>query len=109
MAAGQRSRLATELRCRPRSTKMILVRPKNHFSTTSCRATKRLRLAAINALMIFIAGPLLFGVIEFAIAQDIFGRIVGTVTDSSGATVPGVKVNIVNEATQVSRDVTTDR
>jgi len=88
---------------------MILVRPKNHFSTTSCRATKRLRLAAINALMIFIAGPLLFGVIEFAIAQDIFGRIVGTVTDSSGATVPGVKVNIVNEATQVSRDVTTDR
>ena len=33
----------------------------------------------------------------------------GTVTDSSGATVPDVKVTIVNEATQASREVTADR
>jgi hypothetical protein len=88
---------------------MILARPKSHFSTTSRRATKRLCLATVNAPMIVISAILLLGLVEFAVAQDIFGRIVGTVTDSSGATVPDVKVSIVNEATQASRDVTADR
>jgi hypothetical protein len=88
---------------------MILVRPENHFSTIRCGKTKRLRLAVVNTLMILFAASLFSGAVEFAVAQDIFGRIVGTVTDSSGATVPAVKVTIVNDATQVSRDVTADR
>src|SRR5579859_3586989 len=42
-------------------------------------------------------------------AQDIFGRVSGTVTDASGAVVAGVKVTLTNEATQARRDLTTDR
>src|SRR5260370_11619151 len=93
----------------PQENKMILARPKSHQSITSRRATKRLCLAAGNVRMILLAALLLFGLVEFAIAQDIFGRIVGTVTDSSGAVVPYVKLTVVNEATQTSRDGTPDR
>jgi hypothetical protein len=46
---------------------------------------------------------------RFAVAQDIFGRISGTVTDSSDASVSGAKVTITNEATQISRVLTTDK
>jgi hypothetical protein len=42
-------------------------------------------------------------------AQDIFGRISGTVTDSSGAVMAGAKLTLTNEATQARRDLTTDR
>ena len=88
---------------------MIVVHPKSHFSTTSRRAAKHLCSAATNALMILAVAMLLSAAVEFATAQDIVGRIVGTVTDSSGAAVPDVKVTIVNEATQAGRDVTSDR
>src|SRR5262245_58723329 len=40
--------------------------------------------------------------------QTIFGRISGSVTDGLGSGVPGAKVSIVNEATQFTRQVTTD-
>ena len=88
---------------------MIPVRPKSHFSTTSCRAAKPLYSKAISALVILTAAMLLSAAVEFAMAQDIFGRIVGTVTDPSGAAVPDVKVTIVEEATQATRNVTSDR
>ena len=88
---------------------MSVVRPKNQISLIGCGMMKRFRLAALSALMILLAASLFLGAVEFAVAQDIFGRIAGTVTDSSGGTVPDVKVTIVNEATQVSRDVTTDQ
>jgi hypothetical protein len=89
---------------------MILVRPNRHFSTAkSCRATNRLCWAAVNALIILLAALAMSGLVEFAIAQDIFGRIAGTVTDSSGAAVPNISVTIVNEATQASRIVTSDQ
>jgi len=88
---------------------MTLLRLENHFSTIRCGRTKRLRSVAVNAVMILFAASILFASVQFAAAQDIFGRIVGTVTDSSGATVPDVKVSIVNDATQASRDVMTDR
>ena len=42
-------------------------------------------------------------------AQDIFGRISGTITDPSGAAIGNAKVTIVNEATQVRREVTADK
>ena len=41
-------------------------------------------------------------------AQTITGRISGTVTDSTGAAVPGVTVKITNEATQQARTSMTD-
>jgi len=44
-----------------------------------------------------------------AIAQDIFGRISGTITDSSGATIPAVKITITNEATKAQRELSTDK
>src|SRR5260370_14116764 len=88
----------------PQENKMILARPKSHHSITSRRATKRLCLAAGNVRMILLAPPLLFGLVEFAIAQDIFSRIVGTVTDSWGALVPDVKLTFVNQDCPAHRD-----
>src|SRR6476659_7944199 len=41
-------------------------------------------------------------------AQNIFGRISGTVTDPAGAVVPNIKITIANEATKVARTLTTD-
>jgi hypothetical protein len=41
-------------------------------------------------------------------AQDATGRIIGNVTDPSGAVVAGAKVTIVNVATQITSTTTTD-
>lgn len=43
-----------------------------------------------------------------AIAQDFRGSITGTITDSTGASVPGAKVSIRNIATNTSVDTVTD-
>jgi hypothetical protein len=90
-------------------TKMILAHRERYFSAIHRGTAKRLRLVAAEALMLLFAASLFSVAADFAGAQDIFGRIVGTVTDPSGATVAGVKVTIVDEATQAGRDVTTDR
>src|SRR5258708_1810513 len=63
----------------------------------------------VSSLMILFGASLLSVAVEFAVAQDIFGRIAGTVTDSSGSAVPNTKVSIVNEATQISRVVTSEK
>jgi hypothetical protein len=88
---------------------MILTRLKNDFVPFSCGRIKRLRLATLNALIMLLAMALFPGSHEFAAAQDIFGRISGTIIDSSGATVANAKVNITNEATLISRSVTADK
>lgn len=41
-------------------------------------------------------------------AQTTFGRISGAVTDSNGAVVPGATITITDEATRITRSVTTD-
>src|ERR1700740_53434 len=88
---------------------MTLTRPNNRFLVVSYAMIKRLRFAALNGLIILFAVSLLPGADEFAAAQDIFGRIVGTITDSSGGMVPNVKVTITNEATRVPRVMTADK
>src|SRR5229473_3358512 len=90
-------------------TKMSPARPKNPFLPISCGTIKRFRLAVLNALTIVFTILLSAGASEFAVAQDIFGRMAGTVTDSSGSAVPNAKVSIINEATQISRVVTSEK
>jgi hypothetical protein len=43
-----------------------------------------------------------------ALAQSIFGTILGTVTDPSGAVLQGVTVTVTNQGENISRDVKTD-
>src|SRR5260370_16620763 len=43
-----------------------------------------------------------------AAAEGIFGRIAGSVTDSQGGAIAGVKITIVNEETRLERQTTTD-
>ena len=43
-----------------------------------------------------------------AVGQSTSGRIVGRVSDSTGAVVSGVKVTLINQATSVGRDTTTN-
>ena len=52
------------------------------------------------ACAFFLAIPLL--------AQTIFGTILGTVTDPSGAVMPDVTVTVTNQGENNSRDVKTD-
>jgi Carboxypeptidase regulatory-like domain len=63
------------------------------------------RITPFAALLLII----IYGVFSSgAPAQTITGRISGTVTDASGAAVPGVTVKIINEATQQPRSAMTD-
>jgi hypothetical protein len=61
------------------------------------RRTPRL-LAALMVVFAFVGS-------RGAVAQDIFGVISGTVTDPSGAAIPGVQIVVINEATQEKRAV----
>ena len=72
---------------------MILARSKNR-----CQPSFSLSMA-LAVVMLFLAGT----AGQSALAQDIVGRISGTVTDTQGSVVPGAKVTITDEATGVSR------
>jgi hypothetical protein len=67
------------------------------------RLGNRVTLAVPLLLLVLLSGP------PIARAQDIFGRIVGTITDISGAPIPGVTVTITNEGNKVQRGLTTDK
>src|SRR5882724_2685 len=57
----------------------------------------------------FIATLLILGLFAMAgLAQVSTGRIEGTVTDAQGATVPGAQVKVINKATGLSLETTTD-
>src|SRR3982074_1166418 len=43
-----------------------------------------------------------------ALAQTIFGTILGTVTDASGAVVPNLAIKVINQGENTSRDARTD-
>ena len=66
------------------------------------RSKKRCQPSFSMLLVLFVA--VLFLVeSQSALAQDVVGRISGTVTDSQGSVVSGAKVTITDEATGVSR------
>src|SRR5437763_1612162 len=52
---------------------------------------------------------LLVCLLPSALAQSTGGRIIGRVSDSTGAVVAGVTVTLVNDATGISRDTKTDQ
>ena len=68
------------------------------FSPTSRRTA--VSFGVISAVLIFTSSVL---------AQSTGGRIIGRVSDSTGAVVSGVTVTLVNGATGVSRDTKTDQ
>src|SRR6201984_810504 len=83
---------------------MTLAPSENH-RVPMIRAMRRINSALLGRPVI-LATALLFAVVgtgHFAVAQDIVGRISGTVTDAQGAVVPDARVTITNEATRVSR------
>ena len=90
---------------------MTFTRTNNHAFARNCERGKRFGLAPSHVVVMLTAGLLFFlaGAGEFAVAQDIFGRIAGTITDSSGSAVPSLKVTIINEDTHVARAVTADK
>jgi hypothetical protein len=70
---------------------MILARSKN-----GCQPSFSLPLVLFVAFLFLVES-------QFALAQDVVGRISGTVTDTQGSVVSGAKVTITDEATGVSR------
>ncbi len=62
-------------------------------------------ITSISVLSCMLAIPLLR---EPAAAQSIFGTIVGTVTDATGAVIPGAKVTAANIGTNEKREFTTN-
>jgi len=61
-----------------------------------------------RASLCFLALLSTFFLILPALGQSTGGRVLGRITDPTGAVVNGVKVTLVNEATGVSRDTTTN-
>ena len=72
------------------------------FNFASPRLCSRVTLTVIF-LFLALSDP------TTALPQDIFGRIVGTITDTSGAAIPGVTVTITNEGSNRERTLTTDK
>lgn len=63
-----------------------------------------MRNAIVKRLMCALTFAFIFFVVEASAgAQDIFGVISGTVTDTTGAVVPGASITITNEATTLAR------
>ena len=62
----------------------------------------------LKGLLTLSATLVLLGVAAPLIAQDIFGRISGTVTDPTGAVIPHAKITITNEETKLIRTTQAD-
>ncbi len=70
--------------------------------------SQRIRIQGITSILVLscmLAVPLLR---QPAAAQSIFGAIVGTVTDATGAVIPGAKVTATNIRTNEKRGFTTN-
>ena len=60
---------------------------------------------AFRIVLVFLIG---FAAVTSARADNLYARIHGTITDSSGAVVPGVTVTALNNSTGLSRTVVSD-
>ncbi|HTC93909.1 MAG TPA: carboxypeptidase regulatory-like domain-containing protein [Terriglobales bacterium] len=69
---------------------------------------KQTRWFALAAFAVIVTAFCLAAFVQPAAAQDVFGRISGTVTDTQGAVIPDASVTITNEQTKLSRTVKTD-
>ncbi|HWX53163.1 MAG TPA: carboxypeptidase regulatory-like domain-containing protein [Verrucomicrobiae bacterium] len=75
-------------------------------SPLSCSARS---VKMVHRTLMFLAATWLLAMsVELAGAQDIYGRISGTVIDQSGAAVINAKVTITNQDTRLSRTAKTD-
>jgi len=61
-----------------------------------------------SVLRISLLAGFVFGVAVPSIAQTFYGSILGTVTDSAGAVIPGASTTLTNQGTQEHRTVPTD-
>jgi hypothetical protein len=79
-----------------------------------CSFPGRTNTAPSSCLVVFRLLALLFvtllssAAVQFADAQDIFGRISGTITDTTGAVIPHTTITITNEETRLTRTTTSD-
>lgn len=62
----------------------------------------------LTSFLGFVAASILVLAPVLSHAQDATARITGTITDSSGAVIPGVQVTVTNTATLISRESTSD-
>jgi len=80
-----------------------------HFQTSLFLQTgKQFRWFALAACAVIVTVLCLAAFVQPAAAQDVFGRISGTVTDTQGAVIPDATITITNEQTQLSRTLKTD-
>src|ERR1700734_779251 len=77
-----------------------MTRPPMTKTYTSVSRCSLHCLATLTLITVFLPG--------LSRAQDATARITGTITDSTGAVIPGVQVTVTNTATQISREATTD-
>src|SRR5206468_9165380 len=63
-------------------------------------SSKRTTLAVYCCALVSLLSPLLYG--------QATGSFSGTVSDNSGAVVAGAKITIISQATNISREATTD-
>jgi hypothetical protein len=59
--------------------------------------------------MVFKLSLVIIGCAAFLSAQTYQGRILGTVTDATGAVVPAAQVSITNTATDITRTLVTNK
>ncbi|HTD21378.1 MAG TPA: carboxypeptidase regulatory-like domain-containing protein [Terriglobales bacterium] len=69
---------------------------------------KQFRWFALAAFAVIVTALCLAAFVQPAAAQDVFGRISGTVTDTQGAVIPDANITITNEQTKLSRILKTD-
>ena len=80
-----------------------------HFQTSLfLQASEQFRWFALAAFAAVFAVLFLTAFAQPASAQDVFGRISGTVTDTQGAVIPDATITITNEQTKISRSLKTD-
>ncbi|MGD0269722.1 MAG: carboxypeptidase regulatory-like domain-containing protein [Candidatus Sulfotelmatobacter sp.] len=71
-------------------------------STMMCLETKYLETNSLKTVCVILALSLLIPTL--LLAQGASGRILGRVSDPSGAVLPGARITLLNEATGISRD-----